>query len=119
MIDGTRFEGDDTLGAYHGEMKDFIIDIQLNLKHLIVSRDAFPQSNEFEKGIKFMWEGKAEDALRMKSETILFSVSECKHLLISSRIQGKAKPNPRHPESCEYLYHSSFTEDSDIVIADA
>ena len=119
MIDGTRFEGDDTLGAYRGEMKDFIIDLQLNLRHLIVSRDAFPKSNEFEKGIKFMWDGKAEDALRMKSEAILFSVSECGHLLISTRIQRKASPYPGHHDSCECLYHGSFTKGSDIVIADA
>ena len=119
MIDETRFKGDDALSSYHGELKDLIIDHQLNLRHLILSNDAFPKSTEFEKGIKIMWESKAQDALRMKSETILFSVPECKHLLISSRIQGEAKPNAGHLGSCEYLYHKSFTEDSDVVIADS
>ena len=38
------FAGDDTLGGYSGALKEFIINLQLNLRTVIATEDAFPKS---------------------------------------------------------------------------
>ena len=116
MIDETHFPGDDSMRGYDGQVKEFLFDLQLNLRHIILSEDEFPKSTDFERAIKFMFEAKAQEALQKKGETSLLLTSEREHMLIlASSPQREARPNAGHTGACEYSYYSSFTEDSDIV----
>ena len=49
LPDGTRFAGDNTLGGYSGNLKDFLINLQLFLRTTIATEDAFPKSTDFER----------------------------------------------------------------------
>ena len=63
-----HFVGDDTLGGYSGNLKDFLINLQLFLRTTIVTEDAFPKSSDFERIIRALFEDKAQEALERKSE---------------------------------------------------
>ena len=68
LLDGMRFVGDDTLGGYSGNLKDFLINLQLFLRTTIATEDAFPKSSDFERIIRALFEDKAQEALERKSE---------------------------------------------------
>ena len=68
LLDGTRFVGDDTLGGYSDTLKDFLINLQLFLRTIIATEDAFPKSTDFERIIRQLFEDKAQEALERKSE---------------------------------------------------
>ena len=68
LPDGTRFVGDDTLGGYSDTLKDFLINLQLFLRTIIATEDAFPKSTDFERIIRQLFEDKAQEALERKSE---------------------------------------------------
>ena len=68
LLDGTRFAGDDTLGGYSGNLKDFLINLQLFLRTTIATEDAFPKSTDFERIIRALFEEKAQEALENKSK---------------------------------------------------
>ena len=68
LLDVTRFAGDDTLGSYSGTLKEFIINLQLNLRTAIAAEDAFPKSAEFEGTIRVLFEDRAQEALERKSK---------------------------------------------------
>ena len=66
LLDGTRFVGDDTLGGYSDTLKGFLINIQLFLRTIIATEDAFPKSTDFERIIRQLFEDKAQEALERK-----------------------------------------------------
>ena len=66
LLDGTRFAGDNTLGGYSGNLKDFLINLQLFLRTTIATEDAFPKSTDFERIIRALFEDKAQEALENK-----------------------------------------------------
>ena len=68
LLDLTRFAGDDTLRSYSGALKEFIINLQLNLRTAIATEDAFPKSPEFEGTIRALFEDRAQEAFEKKSE---------------------------------------------------
>ena len=68
LLDSTHFAGDDTLGSYSGTLKEFIINLQLNLRTAIATEDAFPKSFEFEDSIRALFEDRAQEALERKSK---------------------------------------------------
>ena len=72
LPDGTRFAGDNTLGGYSGNLKDFLINLQLFLRTTIATEDAFPKSTDFERIIRALFEDKAQEALERKSEKWTF-----------------------------------------------
>ena len=68
LLDSTRFAGDDTLRSYSGTLKEFIINLQLNLRTAIATEDAFPKSSEFEGTIRALFEDRAQEAFEKKSK---------------------------------------------------
>lgn len=62
------FAGDDTLGGYSGTLKEFIINLQLNLRTSIATEDAFPKSPEYEGTIRMLFEDRAQEAFERESK---------------------------------------------------
>lgn len=71
LVDGERFKGDDTIGAYSGEFREFLVYLQQTLRVFILCEDAFPKSIDFEKAIKGTFEDKVREALETKGKNKL------------------------------------------------
>ena len=72
MVDETRFKGDDTIRAYDGEVKDFLVYVQESLRTFILCEVAFPKATDFEKAVKAMFEQKAQEVVRAGRKNNLF-----------------------------------------------
>ena len=72
MVDETRFKGDDTIRAYAGEVKDFLVYVQECLRTFILCEVAFPKATDFEKAVKVMFEKKAQEVVRAGRKNNLF-----------------------------------------------
>ena len=68
MVDETRFPGDDTIGAYKGEFKAFLMYMQEMLRVSILCIDAFPKAIDFEETIRANFEAKARQVFKTKGE---------------------------------------------------
>ena len=109
MVDRERFKGDDTLGAYSGELKEFLSYIQQTLRVLILCEDAFPKSIDFEKTIKSAFEVKAQEAFEAKGESKP-DRKFAKYLLIFKSHQRKTTIDGRLIGAGKYLCHTLFSK---------
>ena len=71
MVDETRFRGDDTIRAYNGEDKDFLVYVQESLRIFIQCEVAYPKATDFEKTVKIIFERKAQEVVKAQSENKL------------------------------------------------
>ena len=63
LLDDSRFPGDDTIRGYSGPLKAFLMNLQLILRVVIATKDAFPKCTDFERTIAAIFETKAQDAI--------------------------------------------------------
>ena len=71
MVDETCFKGDDTIRAYNGGVKDFLVYVQESLRVFILCEVAYPKATDFEKTVRIIFERKAQEVVNAKSENKL------------------------------------------------
>ena len=63
-----RFKGDSTMGGYSGPLRDLLIDIQVALRVEIAVTDAFPEPEDFERGMEELFASRAGHMVETERE---------------------------------------------------